>query len=37
MNVTIHGSTFHVDTEADVFRLCSALRILDALARGKAA
>ena len=37
MNVTAYGSTYRVDTEADVFRLCFAVRILEALARRKAA
>ena len=37
MNITVNGSTYRVETEADVFRLCSALSILQALTRGKAA
>jgi hypothetical protein len=37
MNVTIYGTTYHVMTEADFFRLLVALDTLQALARGEAA
>jgi hypothetical protein len=37
MNVTVHGITYHVDTEAELLRLVSALQTLDALARRRAA
>jgi hypothetical protein len=37
MNLTVYGTTYHVTTEADLFRLLFALATLDAPARGKAA
>jgi hypothetical protein len=37
MNITIHGTTYRVTTEADIICLLGALDILQALARRKAA
>ena len=36
MNVTAYGSTYHVTTEADLFRLLFALQTLNALTRDAA-
>jgi hypothetical protein len=37
VNVTVNGTTYRIDTEADMIRLLAALAMLQSLAAGRAA